>query len=109
MPEIEEGLVRLQICIKYLASDSFGARNNIRRGHGAHSADLCIQPDKGGHVRLAVLKRDAEGVGNPGDKIAFEALRGYLPEDSDVWKAEGFDRLGNEYFLGTAKDPVHIS
>src|SRR4051794_1796281 len=59
-------------------------------------------------IRLAVLKRDAEGVGNPGDKITFDALRGYLPEDSDVWKAEGFDRLGNEYFLGTAKDPVHI-
>jgi hypothetical protein len=60
-------------------------------------------------IRLAILKRDADGEGKPNEKITFEMLQGYLPEDSEAWKLEGADRLGNDYALGTVKDPIHLS
>ncbi len=59
-------------------------------------------------IRLAILARDTETPDAPGE-ITFDTLKGYLKEESDLWKMGGKDRLGNSFVLGTPSDPVRIS
>ena len=60
-------------------------------------------------IRLAILNWDAANGSANTEPVEFAALKGYLPEASDLWKREGEDRLGNPYLLGPPSDPVHIS
>jgi hypothetical protein len=60
-------------------------------------------------IRLAVLSWDAENADAAGKPVTFDVLKTYLAPDSEVLKMEGNGRLGNEFVLGTPKDPVRIS
>ena len=57
LPQFEEGLVGRQICIDDISFDLSGAFEDLWRGKDAHPAQLCVELDQRGNVRLSVLER----------------------------------------------------
>ena len=57
LPQFEKGLVGRQIGIDDISFDLSGAFEDLWRGKDAHPAQLCVELDQRGNVRLSVLER----------------------------------------------------